>query len=477
MFLSCKKYDPPESPKDIVEINKPPSSFAVTISKITSDYVSIEWTASSDPENDKIVYSIYLNNSIIADSISSVFTYKIENLNPEKQYTGFVKATDSKFNSTKESFTFTTKKYFIKFSKIYGFNDNFTTGRSIVENDVKGYVIAGFNVPWELALVSIDSLGNEIWRKTYPYINQDVLQIRKTTDNGYIIAGLRYVLKISNWGDKLWDYVVNFDENDSQFTSIIQTNDNGYLVTGTGYSTPTSDTEVSLIKLDSNGIFQWNKYYDKPEGAFGFYGTWGSYIEKTSDDSYILLGSTWTTNMHVYIIKVDDDGQVIWNKILTAGQHMLPKQIKMTADNGFIILSDAVSGPDVHKPRIIKIDNDGNIIWDQYYQLDALSAQPFAICQTQDGGYAITGETHKAFTGFYKAACFLIKLKADGTFDWEKLYSYGDDHDYWWTGNDLLQTKDNGFVITGLKSCIFAPQEKEWGYWVLKTDPAGEFEY
>ncbi|HBC78748.1 MAG TPA: hypothetical protein DEO60_10175 [Bacteroidales bacterium] len=478
LFFCCKKPNPPESPnppEPPIEDNKPPSAFSVTVLKTSSNYVSIEWTAATDPENDAIIYSICINDSIVKDSISNVFTCKIDNLKPEKHYTGYVQASDSKLNSTKVSFDFITGKYYTRFSKVYGFLDNFTTGRSIVENGLKGYIISGFDLNWDLALVSIDSLGNEIWRRTFPFAHRDNLQIKKTSDNAFIIVGFRYVLKISSDGDKIWDYVVNYEDNDTEFTSIIETNDNGYLVVGTGLNSSYT-TLVSLTKLNTDGKFQWIRYYDKPEGSSGFYGSYGNGIERSSDGNFILLCSTYTTNMHVYIIKVDMEGQLIWNKILTPHYYNMPKQIIKTTDNGLLILSDAISSTDVHWPRVIKIDNDGNIIWDQFYEMDAYSAKPYAICQTIDGGYAITGEINKNYTGLYKAACLLLKLKSDGAFDWEKLYSYGDDMDYWWCGYDLQQTKDFGFLITGKKSWIYYPPEKDWGYWVIKTDPIGEFE-
>jgi hypothetical protein len=471
LLISCEKHDPPES--NIIE-NKPPSSFAVTISKTTSNYVSIEWTTATDPENDKINYSIYLNDSIIIDSVTNVFTYQIENLVPEKHYTGYVQATDSKQNYTRVLFDFSTKKYFTTFSKIYGFDKDFTYGRSIIENSDNGFIVAGYDLNWNLALVSIDSLGNEIWEKTFPYFNFENLQIKKTNDNAYIIVGYRYVLKISNGGDKIWDYVVNYDnDSDTRFTSIIQTNDNGYLVVGTALSSST--TVISLTKLNAEGIFQWIKYYDKPEGSTGFYGSYGYGIEESYDGNYILLCSTYTNNMNVYVIKVDINGQLIWNKILSPWYHNIPCQIIKSKDNELIILSDAISASGIHWPRTIKIDTNGNVLWDQNYESDAISAQPFAMCQTLDGGYIITGEINTYFTGMYRAACLLLKLKSDGTFEWEKLY-YADYMDYWWRGYDLMQTKDSGYIITGTKSWIYYPPEKDWGFWVLKTDPTGEFE-
>lgn len=481
LVIGCEKpdslekpdVDPPDPP---IEENKPPSSFSVTILKSSSNYVSIEWTTATDPENDPITYSIYINDIEVKDSISNIFNCKIENLEPEKHYTGYVQATDSKLNATKVLFEFSTKKYFTMYSKIYGFEDDFTTGRSIVENNVKGYIIAGYNLNWDLALVCIDSLGNEIWRKAFPYVHRDNLQIKKTNDNAYIVVGFRYVLKISSDGEKIWDYVVSYEDNDTEFTSIIQTNDNGYLVVGTGLDS--SRTVVSLTKLNADGEFQWLKKYDKPEGSDGFYGSYGNGIEQSSDGNFILLCSTYTSNMHVYIIKVDMDGQLIWNKILTPRYYNIPRQIIKTKDNGLLILSDAISARDVHWPRAIKIDIDGNILWDQLYEMDeyTYTASPYAICQTNDGGFAITGGISKGFTGLENSACLLLKLKSDGTFDWERLFCYENDMDFWWYGYDIRQTRDNGFLITGKISWIWHPPVKDWGYWVLKTDPTGEFE-
>lgn len=472
MLFGCSKTDPPQDKPDPV-INKPPGSFTVTVSKVSYNYAMIEWSASNDPENDNIMYSIYLNDKKIADSITNILSYKIENLTPENQYTGYVNATDSKSNSIKEPFALSTTKYYIRFSEIYGFDDLFTRGVSIAESEDKGFVIAGFCNGWDLALIRIDSLGREIWKKSYQYIHRSHVEIKKTIDNGYIIVGFRYVLKISGDGNKVWDFVTDFPENDTEYNSIIPTDDNGYMVVGTGYENGfengNENSQVTLTKLDSDGKPEWVKYYGKPLRSLGFS------IEKTSDNNYILLGSSETTNMHIFIIKVDENGQSIWSKIITGSMFSFPNQIKLTQDKGFIISSFSMSSMNETWPRIVKIDEEGNTVWDNYYLHDYISSLSNAICQTSDGGYAFTGSVELAVSSS-KSACLLVKLKPDGTLDWEKQYKRDNEvEDFWYVGYDIVQTKDNGFIISAEKSWIYNPPDNNWGFWVFKTDPSGEY--
>jgi hypothetical protein len=48
--------------------------------------------------------------------------------------------------------------------------------------------------------------------------------------------------------------------------------------------------------------------------------------------------------------------------------------------------------------------------------------------------------------------------------------------DYIWSGSDVKQTTDGGFVLTGAKGWVWNGYGKERGLWVLKTDENGNFE-
>lgn len=86
--------------------NQPPLNFDVTEIAIQRTSVGLTWSESTDPENTKIVYDIYLNGQLKTNGIKEL-TCKIDGLIPGS-YTGEIRARDSAGNTQKSVFAFKT---------------------------------------------------------------------------------------------------------------------------------------------------------------------------------------------------------------------------------------------------------------------------------------------------------------------------------------------------------------------------------
>jgi hypothetical protein len=88
----------------------------------------------------------------------------------------------------------------------------------------------------------------------------------------------------------------------------------------------------------------------------------------------------------------------------------------------------------------------------------------YALVQTSDGGYALTGWTWSFGAG--NGDFWLVKTDALGTMQWNRTYGgTNEEHAY-----ALVQTTDGGYAIAGYTYSLGAGN---WDFWLVKTDAAG----
>jgi hypothetical protein len=136
--------------------------------------------------------------------------------------------------------------------------------------------------------------------------------------------------------------------------------DGGFVVVGSSDSFGDGSEDVYLIKVDSNGNLEWEKTYGTSLDEYG-------YSVKEVEDGFILLG--WSES-DVYLIKTDLTGDLLWEKILNGNQ------VLMTQDKGFIILGSS----------LVRLDSNADKIWEK-----PISGE--SIQYSIDSRYIITGES------------------------------------------------------------------------------------
>ncbi|MGN6568262.1 MAG: hypothetical protein ACTHJ0_09930, partial [Flavipsychrobacter sp.] len=165
----------------------------------------------------------------------------------------------------------------------------------------------------------------------------------------------------------------------------------------------------------------------------------------------------------VWIIKMDRNGNVIWQKTMGGSANDYCNSIKQTSDGGYIAgATTSSSDGDVSSLHsayyqdywAVKLDDTGKIEWQKTYgggQNEKLSA----IIQTADGGYLMTGNTastdgdvkgyHKPTSGWPGGDEWLLRTDNTGKIMWQKCIggSYAEN------GTGLLQIGDSTYVTVG----------------------------
>ncbi|NQT71974.1 MAG: hypothetical protein HQ553_04290 [Chloroflexi bacterium] len=244
-------------------------------------------------------------------------------------------------------------------------------------------------------------------------------------------------------------------------TCIQRTTDNGYIFVGHTESYRPGVTDVSLFKLDENGIEQWSKPITGSGEEIAYS------VRQTSDGGYIIAGSVAILENDNYLsrpwlIKTDSDGTEQWSKVFVDDVGGVAYSIEQTSDNGYI----ACGVGDIWDFWLVKVNVDGEEQWIRTFG-GSEGDKAYAVQQTGDGGYIIAGETESNTTGRHDA--WLIKTNEAGIEEWSRKIGGTWEE----TAYALDQTLDGGYIIAGEKGTISGPIGWNWDVWIAKLDENG----
>lgn len=358
---------------------------------------------------------------------------------------------------------------------IYGGAKN-DSANSIQQTGDGGYIVAGetdsFGAGWIDALVSkLNPNGTVERQKSYGGRNYDrAVSIQQTDDGGYVMAGETdsfgagdldaWILKLKPNGAIEWQKTyggVYFD----QFNSIQQTGDGSYVAAGETWSFSAKGSSLWVLKLRSDGTIGWQKTYGR-----GLYNRADS-IRQTGDGGYVVAGHTdpfSTGNLNVWVLKLNSNGTVEWQKSYSGMDYDRAFSIKQTNDRGYIVAGETESfGTGRFDAWILKLNPDGTPAWQKTYG-GLKSDSAFSIQQTDDGGYIVAGETKSFSTGW--TTPWVLKLGPGGTVEWQKSYGVADLD----LVESIQQTSDAGYIAAGYMRSF---ADKGTHIWVLKLRPDG----
>ena len=214
-------------------------------------------------------------------------------------------------------------------------------------------------------------------------------------------------------------------------------------------------------------------------------------IVQTVDGGYIFAGHSRSTNGDVsanygnndyWIVKIDNTGEIEWEKNYGGTSDDQAKSIIQTNDGGYIVagVSSSVNG-DITNFRgdldywIVKLDAEGTIEWQRKYGGDDKETA-YSITQTNEGGYIVAGRTYSYdgtimpvngdITNFNGGTDgWIVKLSAIGTIEWERCLGSNELDNFF----SVKQTPDGGYIATG--DLFFG------GIWLVKLNSVGSIEW
>lgn len=338
------------------------------------------------------------------------------------------------------------------FDQTYG-GESIDIFQSVVTTADQGFLLAGLTRSmgaggFDMYLVMTDSEGEMSWEETYGGRGSDICnQVLSSGDNEFVLAGCTssageggfdfFLLKVDDEGDVIWENTYGTESRDSCY-AVIQTED-GFLLAGNSYGIGAGGSDIFIVKTDENGNEQWRESYGGEQNEVCYS------VIQTEDEGFLLAGSTTSFgegNSDVYLVKIDSEGSLEWDQ--TYGGAGFDNCFSMVADNdGNLLLTGYTYsfGAGRFDVYLIKIDEDGELIWEQPYGA-ALDEVGRSVFLSDDGNYFVGGSTFSYGNG--GSDLFLMEVDTDGNMSWISTYG-GEENDF---DNCVIRT-DDGFAFTG----------------------------
>lgn len=192
------------------------------------------------------------------------------------------------------------------------------------------------------------------------------------------------------------------------------------------------------------------------------------------------IEKTIAVNVNVALIKGFDK---VWDVSFGGSEDDKISAIVSTTDGGVILAGRSSSSPtngnaDV---KLIKINGNGDLVWEKNY---GGSGDDYAVCiiRTSDGGFLV-GANSNSGNGAGKQAVlygeydyWLIKIDANGNKLWDKNYG-GTSFDYM---SSILALPDGTYWLGGSSGSILSPVKITptpggTNFWVVKVDASGNY--
>lgn len=329
----------------------------------------------------------------------------------------------------------------LEWNKTYGGSDD-DRGSSLIQTSDGGYALLGYNNSADgdasnnngsrdFWLIKTDALGNLLWERSYGFSGPDEgIKLIETSDNHFLITGVLdvsasggqgnagrnasrhaggdyWAIKVTSTGDMVWSRFFGGSFTDTP-NGIVENANNEFIIAG---SSDSDDVDISgnkggydfwVVKTASTGNLVWERSFGGMEidEARG--------IAPTNDGNYVIVGDTRSSDQDVsqnnggadlWLIKISDSGDVLWEQSIGGTNFDVPRSIRPTLDGGFLIAGSSRSSDgnvDINQGQndawIVKVNSSGQLVWQRTFGGSEIDFGYDAV-ELLDGSTVLVGES------------------------------------------------------------------------------------
>lgn len=317
-------------------------------------------------------------------------------------------------------------------------------------------------------------------------------------------AGLEdiWMVRLDSDNNILWDKMLGGSHNE-QKPEVIETSDGGFLLVCGSESSNSGDVtgssngwmDIWVVKLSNNGLIEWNKLF----GGSG-YEYRPKVVEANNGDFIIACESSYSGisgdisdagngDYDIWIFRIDPNGNLLWDKMYGGSNSDYLPSILKASSGGYLVgcHSESNYSGDITDNNngfwdiwVFKIDEDGNIEWNNLYGGNQGEYLP-QFLNAPDGGYLIGAISQSSNSGDVTDSSngsddlWLIKINAIGQIEWNELYGGSNAP----IDISMANSKDNGYLIASIENSgksgdITDESNGQTDVWLLKIDANGQ---
>ncbi len=264
-----------------------------------------------------------------------------------------------------------------------------------------------------VAKISLD--GKKLWETTLGGDRDEYAGgIAGTDDGGILLVGATesygardkdiYIARLDANGKLLHAHTVGGEKADAA-TALTRTRDGKMVLVGYREMEYSGDSDFLIMQMDQNGKVRWTKTFGETHEDML------NGVTPTIDNGIVAIGSTrsyGSSQSDLTVMKIDAKGKTIWHKIYGFKYYEYGNAVATTAEGGFMLVGGTNTlGKGNHSLYALALDRRGELIWSHVFGGERKDVG-HGVARMSDRSMIIVGETEsfRLAKDFY-----LIKLK------------------------------------------------------------------
>ena len=311
----------------------------------------------------------------------------------------------------------------------------------------------------KLLVVKVNATGALEWKKEFGTKGHNLGNSAIEVADGYVVVGAldedSTVMKLEkSTGTTLWSQTHNYGGSDA-IEHLVAVH-GGFAAVG---YTNAEDDE--------------NTFFTEGRGRMMFLGLAGERVSDRSLNAHMahayriaahdgnLFVSGLTEDAQDYaLIKTNQDGEVQWAKTYGGSEPDHNFAFGMASDGSMYLSGHTLSGTENWDTYTVKVDGDGEVLWEAIrgnprgFDARYIHDEVWGLSVLEDGGVAVvagTGDEYRSYSTCDGEECsdawrvYVLKYDSDGTLAWDVTYGPKEGGD--WAGEALCVTQEGDLMV------------------------------
>ena len=253
--------------------------------------------------------------------------------------------------------------------------------------------------------------------------------------------------------------------------------DTGYLLVGDSVADASGVVHLTLMRLDDDGEVIWERTYAEGRASSG-----GALLA-APDGGFVIAGTIQSDDgddADIWLLRVDEDGTELWSRIFGTSRDEFGGRLLAAANGDYIIIGNSVDPSDIvadaSAAGYAGFDGRSNAY---IVRTDQSGNELWARRYDTEGNVIASGGaidddggivvlSHALYYPIDDNDLRLFKLDGDGKETWSRAWEEGKA-----SGYDFVATSDGGYLISGMQAFPEDPQREKSDALLIKVDRDG----